>query len=163
LSGLIRPVVLADEPFLWKMLYQAIYVPVGITPPSRDILSHPEIRRYLQDWGQPHDTGFIAVDQESAQPIGAAWLRLLTGNNKGYGYMDETTPELTIAVVPVYRGKGVGTNLLTHLLAQAQDRYPALCLSVSPDNPAMRLYQRSGFEVVKMSGTSLTMIRRWNP
>ncbi len=156
----IRPITLADEPFLWEMLYRAIYVPEGTSPPSRDIAHHPEMRRYVQHWGQPHDIGIVAIDRKSAQPIGAAWLRLLTGENKGYGYVDETTPELTIAVVPAYRSLGVGTSLLSHLLTTAQAHYPAVSLSVSADNPALRLYQRLGFDIVGRCGTSLTMRRK---
>lgn len=148
-----------DRLFLWEMLYQAIHVTQEEEPPSREVLLHPEIRRYLQDWGQPHDSGFVAVDPVPARPIGAAWLRLLSGDQQGYGYVDDATPELTVAVVPECRGKGVGTRLLSHLLATTESRYPALCLSVSPDNPALRLYKRLGFETVGTCGTSLVMKR----
>lgn len=57
----MRPITLVDEPFLWEMLYQAIYVTPGTTPPSRDILHHPKLRRYVQNWGQPHDLGMVAI------------------------------------------------------------------------------------------------------
>ena len=99
-DGFIRPIALEDTSFFWEMLYQAIHVTQGEEPPSRDVLLHPEIRRYLQDWDQPHDTGFVAVDPVTVKPIGAAWLPLLIGDQKGYGYLDDATPELTIAVVP---------------------------------------------------------------
>ena len=158
---IIRSLTPADEPFLWEMLYQALYVPEGADPFPRDILRRPEISRYVQDWGRPDDLGFVAVSNESLSPVGATWIRLLIGENKGYGYVDKTTPELTIAVVPDYRGCGVGTKLLTHLMAEAKTRYHAVSLSVSADNPALRLYQRSGFEVIATSGNSFTMIKKW--
>lgn len=154
----IRPATSADEPFLWKMLYQAVYVPPGQPPPPRSIVFEPELSRYVQGWGRPDDVGFVAWDEE--KPVGAVWLRLLQGENKGFGYVDETTPELSIAVLPAYRGQGLGTRLLAHLLEAVQARYPSICLSVSPDNPAQRLYQRLGFEVVGALGTSLTLVRR---
>ena len=155
----IRPIKQEDTRFLWEMLYQAIHVTQGAEPPSRDILRHPEIRRYLQDWGQPHDSGFVAVDPSTAEPIGAVWLRLLIGDQKGYGYVDDETPELTVAVVPECRGKGIGTRLLSQLLATTGARYSSLSLSVSPDNPAVRLYRRMGFEIIGTCGTSLVMKR----
>jgi ribosomal protein S18 acetylase RimI-like enzyme len=155
----IRPIKPEDRRFLWEMLYQAIHVTQGSEPPSRDLLLRPEIRRYLQDWGQPHDSGFVAVDPLTAEPIGAAWLRLLIGDQKGYGYVDDETPELTVAVVPECRGQGIGTRLLSQLLANAEARYPCLSLSVSPDNPALRLYSRMGFETVGTCGTSVVMKR----
>ena len=156
---LIRPIKPEDTRFLWEMLYEAIYVPDGVKPPSRDVLLQPEIRRYLQDWGQPHDLGFVAVDPSTAEPIGAVWLRLLIGDQKGYGYVDDETPELTVAVVPECRGKGIGTRLLSQLLATTEARYSSLSLSVSPDNPAVRLYRRMGFEIIGTCGTSLVMKR----
>jgi ribosomal protein S18 acetylase RimI-like enzyme len=125
---LIRPIKREDTPFLWEMLYQAIHVTPLAEPPPREILLRPEIRRYLQDWGQPHDSGFVAEEPLTAEPIGAAWLRLFVGDQKGYGYVDDETPELTVAVVPECRGKGIGTRLLSHLVATAETRYACLSL-----------------------------------
>lgn len=155
----IRPLVSADESFLWKMLYEAIYVPAEQPRPSRKIVKHPQLAKYVRDWGQPGDYGFVAVDAASEQPIGAVWSRLLTGKNKGYGYVNDETPELSIAVLPEYRDKGVGTQLLTRMLEAMQSRYPAISLSVALHNPALRLYSRLGFAIVDRQGTSVTMIK----
>ena len=157
LNYIIRPLRQADEPLLWEMLYQAIYVAEGDLPPEREVVNQPDIAEYVRDWGRADDRGFMAVDAEGKQPIGAAWLRMLTGDNKGYGYVDDATPELSVAVLPEYRGKGIGTRLLTELLQVASNYYPAVSLSVAGDNPALRLYQRLGFEIVGMCGTSFTM------
>lgn len=156
MSYLIRPIVSSDEFFLWEMLYQAICVPPGIEPPGRDILRRPEIERYLRGWGRTHDFGLVAVDATTSMRIGAAWWRLLTGGEKGYGYIDDETPELTVAVVPKRR-QGVGTQLLGQLIDVVQHRCLSLSLSVSPANPGARLYQRLGFEIVGTCGTSIVM------
>ena len=153
----IRPLTQADEPLLWEMLYHAIYVPEGQALPEPDVVNRPEIARYVRDWGQADDRGFIALDGGGKQPLGAAWLRLLRGDGKGFGYVDETTPELSVAVLPQCRGQGIGTRLLTRLLQVASNNHPAVSLSVAAENPALRLYRRLGFEVVGTSGTSLTM------
>ena len=156
----IRPLTLADEPFLWEMLYQALYVPPGRPPFPRAILDEPDISRYVQGWGRAGDAGFAAQDGE--RPIGAAWLRLLIGDNRGYGYVDENTPELSIAVLPAYRDQGVGSTLLTRLLEHAAPLYQAVCLSVTAESRAVRLYQSFGFEVVRQGSTGLTMLKRWH-
>src|SRR5262249_44592784 len=117
ISGIIiRSLTAADEPFLWEMLYQALYVPEGADPFPPDIVRSPEIGRYAEDWGRPDDSGFVAVMGETS--VGATWIRLLKGANKGYGYVDETIPELTIAVAPAFRGRGIGTKLLARLMAE---------------------------------------------
>ena len=82
---------------------------------------------------------------------------MLEKENRGYGYIDDATPELSIAVRPAHRGKGVGTQLMSRLLKEAGSRYEAISLSVSEENPAMRLYCRLGFEIDGKEGTSVTM------
>jgi ribosomal protein S18 acetylase RimI-like enzyme len=153
----IRPITPADEPFLWEALYHAIYVAPGDAPPERDIVNQPELARYVRDWDDVNDLGFVAVSQETQQPIGAAWIRLLTGDNKGYGYTDDTTPELSVAVLPEHRGQGVGTRLLIHLLQAVSIHHRSVSLSVEAGNPASRLYRRLGFGIVRTSGTSMLM------
>lgn len=154
-----RPVTPADQSFLWEICYHAVHVPAGQPPYPREIVYVPEISRYVRDWGQPDDLGLIALND--GKPVGATWLRLLTGENKGYGYVDASTPELSMALLPEYRGKGIGSQLLARLFAAAEPRYAAICLSVSRDNPAQRLYQRMGFTVVGENDSSFTMVKRW--
>jgi ribosomal protein S18 acetylase RimI-like enzyme len=157
----LRPLSAADQAFLWEMLYQALYVPPGAPPFPREIVQQPEIRRYVADWGQPGDQGWVAMDETTGQPVAAVWIRLLTGTQRGYGYVDDQTPELSIAALPEYRGQGIGTALMNRMLDASQAQFPALALSVSRDNPAARLYRRLGFEVVHEDGSSLTMCKRF--
>ena len=122
----LRPSEPGDEPFLWEMLYEAIYVPEGAPPFPREIVQAPGIRQYVQGWGKPTDMGVLALDEGG--PVGAAWLRLLAGDEKGYGYVDENTPELSVAMLHEYRGQGIGGQLLVRLIEMAQ---PPLCGGLS--------------------------------
>ncbi len=73
---------------------------------------------------------------EDGPPVGAAWLRLLPEHDRGYGFVDAETPELSIGVVPTHRGRGIGSLLLEALVGSAREqRHEALSLSVEPDNP----------------------------
>jgi [ribosomal protein S18]-alanine N-acetyltransferase len=157
LDLIIRPISKADEPFLWEMLYQAIFVEEGDVPRTRDILKQPEIARYIADWGRDGDYGLIALDASTARPIGAAWLRLFTAREPGYGYIADGVPELSMAVLDKFRGQGVGTALLGRVIEDAKMTYLSLCLSVSRHNPALHLYERFGFKTVGATGASLTM------
>jgi ribosomal protein S18 acetylase RimI-like enzyme len=156
----IRQLSPSDQQFLWEMLYQSLHVPEGSPPFPRDVIKQPEIAKYVRAWGRAGDMGCVAVDAGSGAPIGAAWLRLFTGDERGYGYVDDETPELGMAVLPEYRGRGVGSVLLRSLLKSAGAVYRSVCLSVSADNPAVRLYGRAGFERVCERGASLTMVKR---
>ena len=149
-SFTILPLSAADEPLLAEMMYQAIFVPAdGIAPP-RSVVEEPALRKYYGDFSsRAGDIGFKAVTGKDELPIGAAWVRLFTGEAPSYGYIDDDTPELSIAVDPAYRGQGVGTLLLEQLFAAVAKAYNAISLSVWTDNPAYRLYQRMGFTVVE--------------
>ncbi len=111
-------------------------------------LADPMLERYHRDWGREGDAGVIAeLDRE---PVGAAWYRLFTAEQPGYGFVDEKTPELGIAVVPLHRRKGIGHTLLRALMVQArEDGYQALSLSVAVHNRSRMMYERAGFEQVR--------------
>jgi GNAT superfamily N-acetyltransferase len=158
----LRPLTPADQPFLWEMLYQAIYVPAGLRRPPRKVLQEPELARYVHDWGRHGDMGFAAVDAETGQPAGAAWLRLLSGANRGYGYVDDRTPELSIALLPEYRGRGIGTALMRRLLEAARQCFPGVSLSVARGSCAHALYRRLGFDIVSEGDTGLTMYKAFS-
>ena len=115
------------------------------------------VYRYVQNWGRPGDAGVVAV--EGPHAYGAAWYRLFTADQPGFGFVDERTPELTIAVVPSRRGKGAGKELLEALLAQAHtDGYEAVSLSTDPEQAPY--YERLGFERMRADEHAVTMLRR---
>ena len=112
---------------------------------------------YVKGWGRRGDTAVIAVD--NGFPIGAAWFRLFTTQDPGFGFVDEQTPELAIAVVPNARGKGAGGALLDALLERARAAgHDAISLSVDRSNAgAIHLYEDHGFRAVAEVRDSLTM------
>ena len=118
------------------------------------------VRLYVKGWGRPGDTALVALDD--GFPVGAAWYRLFSPRLPGYGFVDERTPELAIAVVPNARGKGIGGALLDALLARASEAgHDAISLSVDKLNEgAIHLYEEHGFERVSEGDTSLTMRAR---
>jgi ribosomal protein S18 acetylase RimI-like enzyme len=140
-----------DAPFLRDMLKHAYYWRWA-DPATADVPAS----RYVEGWGRPGDRGVILIDESF--PVGAAWYRLFTAGRPGYGFVDEETPELTIAVVPSKRGRGFGEQLLSALLEQAQaDGHSAMSLSVERDNPAVKLYERFGFQPVREMDSTLVM------
>jgi GNAT superfamily N-acetyltransferase len=114
------------------------------------------VSRYVDRWGRPGDTAVIGL--EGATPVGAAWFRLYKRGESGFGFVDEETPELTIAVVPSRRHHGYGSQLLTALLEKAREAgHRSISLSVEPENPAIGLYERYGFREVIRTDNAITM------
>jgi ribosomal protein S18 acetylase RimI-like enzyme len=152
----LSPITFSDEPFLWEMLYLALYVPVGQPPFPRKILQEPDIACYVQGWGRPGDWGLLACDGSTR--VGAILLRQWSENEKGYGYVSPNIPELSIALLPEYQNKGLGTRMIKTVISMAQERFPGLSLSVVESSPARRLYERLGFRKVGRVMDSLVML-----
>jgi ribosomal protein S18 acetylase RimI-like enzyme len=149
---MIRAAGPQDVRFLRDMLRHAYYWRMN---ESADL----PVARYVLNWGRPGDEGLVALDD--ANPVGAAWYRLFPREEAGFGFVDESTPELTIAVVPSRRGKGFGHELMTGLLEKARRAgYDALSLSVAKDSPAVSLYERYGFRAVAEPDDALTMVAK---
>jgi ribosomal protein S18 acetylase RimI-like enzyme len=159
----VRQATREDEAFLQWMLYYASHMDQEGRDPSA-VLDNRAVAKYVVGWGRSGDLGVLAVDPTSGRAVGAAWLRLFSSDDPGFGYLDESTPELAIAVLPGLVGGGIGTRLLERLLALARARYAVVSLSVRESNPAVRLYERFGFKKVvdgevgnRAGGISITM------
>lgn len=152
----IRRASRSDVRFLRDMLHHAYYWR------ERDPGEGPgPVARYVKGWGRPGDTALIAL--EDGFPVGAAWYRLFRREQPGYGFVDEETPELAIAVVPSRRGRGIGDALLEALFERARaDGFSALSLSVEGGNDALcAFYEKHGFERRSDDGAdTVTMLRR---
>jgi ribosomal protein S18 acetylase RimI-like enzyme len=144
---MLRPVGPQDVRFLRDMLRHAYHWRLAQDP---DL----PVYRYVANWGRPGDAGLVTFDATAR--YGAAWYRLFPADEPGFGFVDEQTPELTIAVVPGARGRGVGHELIDALLDRARaDGHAAISLSTEPDHTAF--YERHGFERVREDGNAVTM------
>jgi GNAT superfamily N-acetyltransferase len=93
------------------------------------------------------DYGFVSTGRSG--PTGVVWVRHFGTDAPGYGFVGPGIPELSVCVLPGYRGAGLGAALVSAAVAEARDRsLAALSLSVEEGNPARRLYERLGFRPV---------------
>lgn len=78
--------------------------------------------------------------------MGAVWSRLLQPPLAGGAFLDADNPQLGMALLPAWQGRGLGEKLLRHHLAAAATRHERITLGVHPENTrAIRLYERCGF------------------
>ena len=156
---LIRELRSSEIDILRTMLYNAIFVPPGAEKPPFDIIELPEIIVYIENFGREGDLCLVA--ETDGKIAGVIWTRLFTGPVKGYGFIDTTTPELSMAVLEPYRRRGIGTGLLTEMLNRlASAGYAQVSLSVDLANYAYRLYRKFGFVDYARHDESMTMLRQ---
>jgi ribosomal protein S18 acetylase RimI-like enzyme len=160
----LRLALAGDEPFLLTMLFYAAHANEGPDARPWALLANPALARYVVGFGRAGDLGVVA--ESADRPVGAAWVRLFADDERGYGWVDDETPELAIAVAPEFVGRGLGTRMMRELLGHARSRYRAMSLSVRKDNPARRLYVRFGFAPIgevnnRVGGVSETMVLRF--
>jgi ribosomal protein S18 acetylase RimI-like enzyme len=74
---------------------------------------------------------------------------------------DDEIRIVDIAILPAYRGGGVGTALIAELLGEAQHAGKAVRIHVERDNPALRLYSRLGFRPIAERGVYWFL--EWSP
>lgn len=155
----IRDLTEDDLEFLGEMLYAALaWRPDVELPPAEWVLAHPQVVVFHAGWGRDGDTALVA--HEDGRRQGIVWYRFFTDAEHGEGYVDEQTPELAIAVVDGSRGRGIGRQLLVAAHERARrDGISRISLSVDPDNPARRLYERVGYEPVADNGLMILDLR----
>lgn len=86
------------------------------------------------------------------------------GVRAGYVFVDREPHELRlveIALLPQFRGRGLGTDIIRGLQMEAAQRGIPVGLTVRMDNRARDLYVRLGFDVVSTHEPYLQMV--WSP
>jgi GNAT superfamily N-acetyltransferase len=144
---MLRPADQQDMRFLRDMVRHAYHWRMG--DPDLPVF------RYVKNWGRPGDAGVIASAGPNA--YGAAWYRLFPADAPGFAFVDEQTPEVTIAVVPSHRGKGTGGELLDALLERARaDGFSQLSLSAELGQTGF--YEKYGFRELRREDGTVTMV-----
>lgn len=150
----IREIQKQEYPLLDNFLYEAIFIPVGIEPPPKTIITSPELQVYVERFGESKDDrGLVA--EISGKIVGAVWVRIMND----YGHIDKKTPSLTISLYKEYRGFGIGTDMMKEILAQLKSHgYKQVSLSVQKANYAAKLYLKVGFEIVRENEEEYIMV-----
>lgn len=145
----LRPIEPGDQPFLlalYASTREQELAPVPFTPEQKAAFLQQQFAAQSRHYAQYHDTSFDLV--------------LLGGEPAGRLLVARWAAELRIvdvALLPAFRGRGIGSRLLAPLLAEADARGVPLTIHVERDNPAQRLYRRLGFAPVADEG----VYQRW--
>jgi ribosomal protein S18 acetylase RimI-like enzyme len=98
----------------------------------------------------PH-AEYLIIQREASTSIG----RLIVDR------ADDSMLIIDIALLPEYRGAGIGTTIIQHLMAEATPTNTPIILRVESFNPAIKLYSRLGFVKTREINIYHEMI--WKP
>jgi ribosomal protein S18 acetylase RimI-like enzyme len=123
------------------------------------------------DWSEAQRQSFLRMQfaaqrkfYESEYP-GAEFRIILVGDEPaGRLYVHRREKEIRImdiALLPMFRGQGVGTRLLLAILAEGRRTARLVSIHVESFNPAQRLYERLGFARVASNG--VYHLLEWQP
>ncbi|MBL9132632.1 MAG: GNAT family N-acetyltransferase [Verrucomicrobiaceae bacterium] len=150
----LRPVTAEDTAFLF-----AVYA------------STREAELALTGWSTEQKAAFCAQqfhaqDTHYRQHYPGAQYFVIEAENQAAGrlYVDHGENEIRvmdIALLPQFRGKGIGTHYFRELQKEAQTASKVLSIHVEAFNPAKRLYERLGFQLAEDKGVYHFMT--WTP
>lgn len=145
MNYIVREIREDDYPLLDHFLYEAIFVPEGEEPLPESIICKPELRVYVDHFGEwKDDRGLVA--EADGKIAGAVWVRIMDD----YGHVDDETPSLIISVEKEYRGLGIGTAMLKEMLLLLKKQgYERVSLSTQKANYSVKMYLKAGFQVVE--------------
>ena len=150
----IREMTVPEYPLLSDFLYEAIFIPDDIKPPSRNIICSPELQVYIDRFGSLKDD-FALVAEIEGKIIGAVWIRIMYD----YGHIDDETPSFAISLYKEYRGRGIGTEMMKEMLSLLKTHnYKRVSLSVQKANYTAEMYRKIGFDIVRENEEEWIMI-----
>lgn len=121
-----------------------LYYAMRLDEVNKSLADIPKLSIYEEFYGfTSKDLGLYAlVDNQLA---GAVWIRRLNAEHGSNGYIDDNTPIMTIAVLPSFRGRGIGSAMMEQMAVEAGALYERISVCVISDSPAVRFYEKHGF------------------
>jgi ribosomal protein S18 acetylase RimI-like enzyme len=148
----LRPVADADREFLVD-LYASVREPELAHVPWNGAVKRAFVEQQFaaQDahYREHYPGATLDIIEVDGEPAGRLYVHRGEGDIR---IMD-------IALVPLFRGCGIGTALLEALIAEAEASERRLSIHVEAHNPARRLYERLGFVQAGEHGVYLLLER----
>ena len=124
---------------------------IGWSDAQKDAFLRMQFDAQRKDYGSNYDTSRFRIV-------------VCDGADAGRFYVERRGDELRIidiALLPPFRNRGIGNRLLARLFDEADDAALDVRIHVEFNNPAQRLYARSGFEFAgDGDGVYRLMVRR---
>ena len=150
-----RPATAEDQPLLFALFCagrQRTFATLGFAPQQLQPLFAMQFRArqidYAQRFAAATDTILCLAD---GTPVGRHLVERQPGGYRG----------IDLAILPAFQNRGIGTWALRQTQTLAKAEGTTFCLRVLRDNPALRLYERSGF--IRIASDKIAHEMEWSP
>ena len=148
----IRPARDDERPFLYRVYAstrQAEVAQTGWSAVEQEAFLMQQFEFQDQHYRRYDPPPLFGIIEADGQPIGR-WYNQTT---------EQTHQLMDIALLPEWRGQGIGGKLIRDLVDRADREGRAISLYVERFNPAYRLYVRLGFREIEENGVYRLMRR----
>jgi ribosomal protein S18 acetylase RimI-like enzyme len=148
----LRPVGAGDEEFLFRVYAGTRIEELAVTnwsEPQREAFLRQQFSAQQRYYREHYAGATFDVIERDGQPIGRLYVAR---------WPDEIRI-VDIALLPEHRRRGIGSALVKEVLAEGDAAGKPVSIHVEQFNPAMRMYERLGFERVGEVGVYWLMRR----
>ncbi len=150
----LRPITLRDEGFLYRVYAstrEEELAQVAWDASRKEAFLRMQFACQHKYYMEVSASASFMIIESGGRPIGRLYCER----------REDELHLIDLALLPEYRGRGIGTSLLKTMLAQAGADHLPMRVYVERFNKAQNLYRRLGFAVVGDSDVYLLM--EWKP
>jgi ribosomal protein S18 acetylase RimI-like enzyme len=152
LSLRLRPITPDDDSFLARVYASTRWdelAPTGWSDEEKAVFCRRQFDAQSAHYRENYPDASLQVIEREGVAIGRLYV----------AHWEREIRIMDIALLPEHRGAGIGTKLLRDLQEEARSAGKSLTIHVERFNPALRLYERLGFQQIEDKGVYLLM--RW--
>ena len=150
----LRPRTDADAEFLYRLYASTREEELRMLPwtdEQKAAFLHMQFTAQTAHYDEHYDVdGFLIIERDG-RPVGRFYV----------DRDDDDIRVVDIALLPEERRRGIGAKLMSDVIEEARRTSRKVSIHVEHDNPAMRLYERLGFQ--RCGDTGVYFLMEWSP
>lgn len=126
------------------------------------VIREERFQKYIEKFGKEDD--YAIVWEKDGQIAGLAWTRLFDEANKGFAYISDDVPELTVSILPGYNVQKISAELIEVISNELRIKgYDKVSVSVSENDEMLDVYTKYDFvEKEKQDDNRVLLVKELN-
>lgn len=126
------------------------------------VIREERFQKYIEKFGKEDD--YAIVWEKDGQIAGLAWTRLFDEANKGFAYISDDIPELTVSILPGYNVQKISAELIEVISNELRIKgYDKVSVSVSENDEMLDVYTKYDFvEKEKQDDNRVLLVKELN-